>query len=96
MPLRALYSDLPLGRRTPHLPKVDQPLLVYRSVLDHVVDPSSVNLIKAGVRSADQTYVELHRSYHVATLDYDAEQIFDGSVAFFPPTRRRRTSGTAQ
>jgi carboxylesterase len=84
LPLQALHSQTFLWadvRR--NLDRVDQPLLVYRSVHDHVCDPSSVPLIKAGVRSNDQTYIELQRSYHVATLDYDAEDIFDGSVAFF-------------
>jgi carboxylesterase len=84
LPLRALYSQTFLWsdvRR--NLDRVDQPLLVYRSLHDHVADPSSIRLIKSGVRSSDQTYVELERSYHVATLDYDADDIFDGSVAFF-------------
>ena len=96
LPLRALYSQTFLWadvRR--NLGRVDQPLLVYRAIHDHVVDPSSVRLIKAGVRSSDQSYVELERSYHVATLDYDAEDIFDGSVAFF---RRltKEADGTAE
>ena len=78
-----------------NLDRVDQPLLVYRAIHDHVADPSSVRLIKAGVRSSDQTYIELQRSYHVATLDYDADDIFDGSVAFF---RRltKEADGTAE
>ena len=96
LPLRAMYSQTFLWadvRR--NLDRVDQPLLVYRAIHDHVVDPSSVRLIKAGVRSSDQTYIELQRSYHVATLDYDAEDIFDGSVAFF---RRltKEANGTAE
>ena len=96
LPLRALYSQTFLWadvRRNLHL--VDQPLLVYRAIHDHVADPSSVRLIKAGVRSSDQTYVELQRSYHVATLDYEAEDIFDGSIAFF---RRltKEADGTAE
>ena len=96
LPLRALYSQTFLWsdvRR--NLDRVDQPLLVYRAIHDHVVDRSSVELIKAGVRSSDHSYVELHRSYHVATLDYDAEDIFDGSVAFF---RRltKEADGTAE
>ena len=96
LPLRALYSQTFLWadvRR--NLDRVDQPLLVYRAIHDHVVDASSVRLIKAGVRSSDQTYIELQRSYHVATLDYDAEDIFDGSVAFF---RRltKEADGTAE
>jgi carboxylesterase len=96
LPLRALHSQTYLWsdiRR--NLDRVDQPLLVYRAIHDHVVDRSSVELIKAGVRSSDQSYIELHRSYHVATLDYDAEDIFDGSVAFF---RRltKEADGTAE
>ena len=96
LPLRALYSQTFLWadvRR--NLNSVDQPLLVYRAIHDHVVDASSVRLIKEGVRSSDQTYIELQRSYHVATLDYDAEDIFDGSVAFF---RRltKEADGTAE
>jgi carboxylesterase len=96
LPLRALHSQTFLWadvRRNLH--RVDQPLLVYRSIHDHVVDPSSVRLIKAGVRSSDQSYVELKRSYHVATLDYDAEDIFSGSAAFF---RRltKEADGTAE
>lgn len=96
LPLRALYSQTFLWadvRRNLH--RIDQPLLVYRAVNDHVADPSSVRLIKAGVRSSDQTYIELQRSYHVATLDYDADDIFEGSVAFF---RRltKEADGTAE
>jgi carboxylesterase len=95
-PLGAMYSQTLLWvdvRRS--LDRVEQPLLVYRSIHDHLVDASSVRLIKEGVRSSDQTYIELQRSYHVATLDYDAEDIFDGSVAFF---RRltKEADGTAE
>jgi carboxylesterase len=96
LPLRALYSQTFLWADVRRgLERVDQPVLVYRAVHDHLGDPSSVPLIKSGVRSKDQMYVELQRSYHVATLDYDAEDIFDGSVAFF----RRLTKeddGTAE
>jgi carboxylesterase len=82
-PLRALYSQTFLWRDVvDNLAKVDQPLLVYRSLNDHVGDPSSVELIRAEVKSADHSYVELTRSYHVATLDYEADDIFDGSVKF--------------
>ena len=58
-------------------------MLIFKSVRDKVVDPSSLALIKKGVRSTDLTVVSLERSYHVATLDYDAELIFTTSSAFF-------------
>ena len=66
-----------------NLGRVDQPLLIFKSVKDRVVDELSLSLIKAGVSSRDLTVVTLERSYHVATLDYDAELIFTTSSAFF-------------
>ncbi len=81
-PLHALHSltrAWPLVRAD--LPRVTQPVLVFRSARDHVVDPSSTRLILAGVSSSDVTEVVLERSYHVATLDHDAPQVFAGSLA---------------
>ena len=60
-----------------------QPLLVFKSERDKVVDPLSLKLIEERVRSRDFSVVRLERSYHVATLDYDAELIFTSSSAFF-------------
>ena len=83
-PLHAAWSIRLLWRDIQaHLDRVDQPLLIFKSVRDKVVDPSSLALIKKGVRSTDLTVVPLERSYHVATLDYDAELIFTTSSAFF-------------
>jgi carboxylesterase len=62
--------------------RVTQPLLLFRSIEDHVVEPSNAAWILANVSSADLTEVLLPDSYHVATLDNDAEQIFEGSAAF--------------
>jgi carboxylesterase len=55
---------------------------MYRSVEDHVVDPLSARLLKVGATSTEVEEIMLRNSYHVATLDYDAEQIFTGSVDF--------------
>jgi esterase/lipase len=59
---------------------VRAPLLVFRSVEDHVVEPASVRLLLAEVGSTDTTEVLLHESYHVATLDNDAPEVFARSV----------------
>jgi len=84
LPLRALHSQTKLWADVrAHLGQVDQPLLVFTSRTDHVVDPSSLALIRAGTASTDVEVVPLDRSYHVATLDYDAEDIFRGSADFF-------------
>jgi carboxylesterase len=80
-PLRALRSLTQQWRLVvDDLPRVTQPLLIYRSDQDHVVDAKSLGLITSRVSSTDVTVVTLRDSYHVATLDYDAEQIFAGSL----------------
>ena len=58
------------------------PILLFRSTEDHVVDPSSSRVIRSTVSSTDVREEMLEDSYHVATLDNDAQQIFEGSVAF--------------
>ncbi len=83
-PLHALHSQSRMwAAAREDLGSVTAPLLVYRSVQDHVADPSSVALIEARTSSVDREVVLLHRSYHVATLDHDAATIFDGSVELF-------------
>jgi carboxylesterase len=64
------------------LPKVTQPLLMFRSAEDHVVDPLSSRLIAQRVSSRDINERILDDSYHVATLDNDADLIFKESLAF--------------
>jgi carboxylesterase len=83
MPLRALRSLTELWAITrADLAKVDQPLLVYRSAVDHVVDAASTVLLFNNIRSVDAEERVLHNSFHVATLDHDAELIFSGSLEF--------------
>ncbi len=64
------------------LGRITCPVLLFRSAVDHVVDPSSARIILAGLGSDDKREEILADSYHVATLDNDAEQIFEGSAAF--------------
>jgi carboxylesterase len=83
-PLHALHSQTYLWADVvAHLDRVTQPLLVFRSEQDHVVDPSSLAILKERVGSVDVEYRTLTRSYHVATLDYEADDIFAASVEFF-------------
>ncbi|MDP9443244.1 MAG: alpha/beta fold hydrolase [Actinomycetota bacterium] len=82
-PLRALHSMLQLWRVVREdLPKVTQPVLLFRSAVDHVVDPLSSRIIVQRVSSRDLTERVLENSYHVATLDHDAPRIFAESVDF--------------
>jgi carboxylesterase len=82
-PLRAFDSLRAFWRVVrADLGRVTQPLLVFRSANDHVVEPVSTQLLLAGVASTDVTEVVLTDSFHVATLDHDAPRIFADSIAF--------------
>lgn len=89
LPLRAAHELLGLYKELrPQLPRVTQPLLVFRSSVDHVADPGSHDIVMREVSSRDLTERILENSYHVATLDYDAPVIFEESAEFV-----RRVSG---
>jgi carboxylesterase len=64
------------------LPQVTQPLLLLHSVHDHVVPPADSARVLSRVSSTDVTEILLEQSYHVATLDHDADRIFEESYAF--------------
>jgi carboxylesterase len=67
---------------TRHLDQVSQPVLVYRSSTDHIVGPANMEILRRAL-PADQLEVrECPDSYHVATLDNDADAIFAGSLEF--------------
>ncbi len=83
VPLKAAVSLQELWATTAaDLAKVDLPILTFRSTQDHVVEPLSGRLLLDGVRSTDVTERLLHDSYHVATLDNDAEEIFTETAAW--------------
>lgn len=91
VPLKALHSMMQLWKVTREdLPKVTQPLLIFRSAEDHVVEPLSGRIITQRVSSRDVHERVLEDSYHVATLDHDAPAVFDESLAFL----RRVTAPT--
>ncbi len=82
-PLHAAHSLSTLYRLVAaDLPKITQPLLLMRSAEDHVVPASSSALVLERVRSTDKTEVVLEDSYHVATLDHDAELVVKTSLDF--------------
>ncbi len=82
-PLKALHTMVRAWKQVREdLPKVTAPVLLFRSAEDHVVDPSSARIILGNVSSRDVTETVLADSYHVATLDNDAPQIFEESADF--------------
>ncbi len=74
----SLQQAWPLVRRD--LPRITCPVLVYRSAEDHVVEPVSGRALLQGCAHAEERV--LADSYHVATLDNDAPEIFAGSLDF--------------
>jgi carboxylesterase len=83
LPLKGLAQVTDMWKVVvPELKKVSQPVLYFRSENDHVIDPSSAATILNGVSSTDVEEKTLDNSYHVATLDNDAERIFTESAEF--------------
>lgn len=64
------------------LGSVRTPVLLMHSATDHVVEPENSRVLLSGISSTDVTEVVLERSYHVATLDFDAPEIFSRSMDF--------------
>jgi carboxylesterase len=82
-PLKALHTFVQQWKPLiADLPRITQPLLMFRSVEDHVVDSASAPIITSRVSSRDVTERLLEDSFHVATLDNDAPLIFEESAAF--------------
>ncbi|PRH80965.1 esterase [Streptomyces solincola] len=83
VPLHAAYSLVRFLRLVDtELPQVTQPVLLMHSAVDHVVPPVDSARVLGRISSLDVTEVVLEQSYHVATLDHDAERIFEESHAF--------------
>ncbi|MFC4497512.1 alpha/beta hydrolase [Streptomyces ovatisporus] len=93
VPTHAAYSARDFFRRVlGELPQVTQPLLVMHSRVDHVVPPSDSALVLSKVSSSDVTETVLEDSFHVATLDHDAERIFADSYGFITRLAARKTA----
>ena len=64
------------------LPSIRQPSLIFASPEDAVVSPDNAPYIYNNISSRDKELVWLDNSYHVATLDYDKELIFNKTAEF--------------
>jgi carboxylesterase len=67
---------------TRHLDQVSQPVLIYRSTVDHVVGTANLEILSRAIPAGQLEVRECKDSYHVATLDNDADAIFAGSLEF--------------
>jgi carboxylesterase len=64
------------------LGQVSAPVLVFKSTEDHVVGPASLEMLRRSLPAGQLTVQDCPDSFHVATLDNDAEAIFTGSLEF--------------
>jgi carboxylesterase len=83
VPLKAaasLFGTLPTV--CGDLPRITAPVLVFRSSVDHVVEPISGRKLMEGLAGGKVEERVLENSYHVATLDNDAPRIFEESLQF--------------
>lgn len=82
-PTVGVYELLKMLRATRALlPKVIVPMQLFHSVDDHTLPVSNTEIIMNGVGSRVKQRIELTNSYHVATIDYDAEIIYENSRIF--------------
>jgi carboxylesterase len=82
VPLGPLVSMMEaVGRLQADLARITCPLLLFTSPQDHVVEPAQSDFLAASVTGPVER-VSLERSYHVATLDFDKDLIFERTVDF--------------
>lgn len=92
VPVRAAATLPSMWRTTAaNLAAVTAPVLVFRSTEDHVVGPASMKLLQVALPGAEVR--PLANSYHVATLDHDAPEIFAGTLAFIEQNRQPEKQG---
>jgi esterase/lipase len=83
LPVKAAYQLSLLWKATnADLGRLTQPLLVFTSRDDHVVETANSERLMAEARSADKRQIWLEDSYHVATMDNDFPVIVEESLKF--------------
>lgn len=83
LPALGVYQLLKMLSYTrKRLHDVTAPLQLFHSVDDHTLPVSNTEIIMKLVGSREKNRIELTNSYHVATLDYDQEIIFENSRIF--------------
>lgn len=83
LPVKAAHQMSQLWAVTnADLQRITQPLLVFTSREDHVVEPVNSTRLLEQVASSDKRQVWLEDSYHVATMDNDLPRIVTESLDF--------------
>lgn len=83
LPTRGIYQLLKMLRITRrNLKNITIPVQLFHSVEDHTLPVTNTEIILSEIGSSNKTRIELVNSYHVATMDYDQELIFQNSLTF--------------
>jgi carboxylesterase len=83
LPTRGVYQLLKMLRITRrNLPNITIPVQLFHSVEDHTLPVTNTEIILSEIGSINKSRIELVNSYHVATMDYDQELIFQNSLTF--------------
>lgn len=83
--LAQVAAFLRIARRD--LPRVRAPALVFRPGADHVVPRSNPERVFRALGSPRKELVECPRSYHVISLDHDAEAVRERVLELLSPPR---------
>lgn len=83
LPARGVHQLIKMLSYTrKRLHDVTIPVQLFHSKEDHVLPVTNTEIIMKGIGSLEKNRIELTNSYHVATLDYDQEIIFENSLIF--------------
>ena len=83
LPLKAAPHVLKVAARVRGLlPSLQVPILTMHGRQDHTAPPQGSELIMEKAASEDKELVWLERSYHVVTLDYDRQEVFERTLRF--------------
>lgn len=83
VPLKAIHELQRIMEATPAiLPSIQTPILAIKSVEDHVVPAENTDYIFETVGSKVKKMVSLFNSYHVASMDFDKEEIVEQAHRF--------------
>ena len=83
LPYRGIYQLLTMLKLTRAvLPSIKVPIQLFHSVDDHTLPVTNTEIIMRKIGSPNKSRIELLNSYHVATIDHDADLIFANSLTF--------------
>ncbi|WP_338473063.1 alpha/beta fold hydrolase [Niallia sp. XMNu-256] len=90
-PLKSIHQlQKIMGTIPALLPSIQCPVLGIQSAKDHVVPPENTDYIIGHIGSDKKEKVILQNSYHVASMDYDKEQIVKVSHQFIQQQMNKR------